>query len=474
MSPNESIRHRQRLLALMGSHDNRAIKNGIQGVYELLRDYPNTPTSFVNTARQGLSRHLTNQDPYVTPWIYSLIGVLKDLEYEPYLRSQLRDHEYDPVNRTWAVASLASVTEDHRQVLHEIGDELTLPYKLASAMYRGQETDAKAVRAASESDDRLAHLWVCLLFSEQRAEIPIPQIKELTGSRDAEVAQYALFALHKRPHVGIDSVTIGPQDLMGLQPRVRRWYYQLLIQDPSNLMRYGEMVRHWMTVETHTQAREGLAKGFIGTQPSREWIHELRAWAESERDQFVLDALGQIPSVNDIVTSRGSDAPKGSSEPTGAEAVSDPGDAEQICARDRIVVVKGGFFMDMRDQSVNISGSNTIGVVQGAGSTATGNRFLDAKQQQIFEQAPALVDLLNRIVGDLREREEHEDQAGLLEVVVQDLEKEQAQPVDTNVWRRMKARFAQAAQALSALAAVTTDANEVVTQAQHLIHSVVG
>ena len=470
-----SQRQEGRILALMRSPDPRAIKNGIQNAYEYLRVRRPTSSTWVHSIRYELSKQLGTQDPFITPWIYSLIAALGDAQYEPYLRSQLKNHEFDPVNRTWAVASLARVAEDYRQVLQEINDDHTLPYQLAAAMYRGNLNDARAVRGAADSDDRLAHLWVTLLFSEQRAEIPVAQVRELTASRDAEVAQYALFALHKHPGTGIESVTIGPQDLRNVQPRVRRWFYQLLLKDPTNLDRYGAAVQEWIDIEVHTQAREGLAKAFTRIQPSREWIHQLRSWAESETDPYVLDALRQIPSVADITRMR-------REEQTGdgkliQYTVSKAGNIYYVSADSFQVTQHNNgqvIAMDIRDQSVNVSGSgNTIGSVQGAYSVAETHQVVRL-ENPLVEAAPRLVELLIGIADALSQEETRGEEAQMLDLIAQDIQQDAAASDGQDETRisRLKARFKQASMALTMLAGATAGANELITQAKELIGSV--
>lgn len=467
----------EHILRLMRSDDHREIKNGIQGAYEHLRANPGTSKQHVDGMRIELSRHLSNQDPLITPWIYSLIAVLGEEQYTPYLRTQLANHEFDPVNRTWAVASLANIVTDYRAVLDEIDDDLTLPYRLASAMYRGPMDDARMVREAGDTDDRLTHLWICLLFSESRAQIPVELVKELTKSRDAEVAQYALFALHKHPRTGLESALIGPQDIAGVQPRVRRWYYQVLLKDPTNLDRYRAFLLERVETETSSQAREGLAKGFIGLAVPRTWTHHLRSWAESENDPYVLDALLRVPDLRDISRRSANDAAaqrsrddlkrsEGSSDPV-------PGTLFNFNA-ERVVIM-----VDRRDQRVRVGGTgNTIGSVQGAYSRAVGTTVTAAtdQDQDVQAIAPQLIDLLRSIALTVREQSQAADQAEvlehaeMLELVAGDVEEEAAAVVtEPGRLARLKARCAQAGVALGALAGVTESANHLVTQAQDLI-----
>jgi hypothetical protein len=464
----------------MQSHDQRAIKNGIQAAYEYLRSHPSTSIQYVKKVRYELSRHLGNRDPLVTPWIYSLIAALGDEQYEPYLRSQLKNYEFDPVNRTWAIASLARVSADYQQVLNSIDEDHALSYQLAAAMYQGNVNDARAVRLASDADDRLAHLWIALLFSEGRADIPISQVKELTGSRDAEVAQYALFALHRHPRTGIESVTIGPQDLMNLQPRVRRWYYQLLIKDPSNLVIYGSQIREWMASETHTHAREGLAKAFIGLRTPAAWIHDLRTWAESENDPYVLDVLSQISVINDIIKARQLDEKDHAT--AAAYTSSRLGSAVDLPTRREvpmqvrrglitISVAKGMTYMDMRNQSVTVSGNdNTIGSVQGAYSTAETKQVVS--RGDVSQDSARVIELLTSIAVALRQQDNGGEGAELLELAAHDIEEDStaATSGDSKKMARLKARFRQASLALGSVAAVTADTNELISEAQKLIH----
>jgi hypothetical protein len=479
-------RRQGRIVALMRASETRAIKNGIQGASDYLRAHPNTSTHFASQIRRELSRHLSDRDPFVTSWIYTLIATLGDEQYEPYLTSQLKSHEFDPVSRTWAVASLARVSGDYRQALQAINDEDLVAYQLSSAMFRYDADVGRAIRRASNNDDRLAHLWIALLFGEGRADIPVGQVKELTASRDAEVAQYSLFAMHKHPHTGAESVAFGPQDLAHLQPRVRRWFYQVLIKDPSNLERYASAILDWIANESDTQAREGLAKAFVYTRLPRTWIHELRSWAESEGDPFVLDALSQVRPLRDIVATRQSEegggyvheldqAPsqrmdRGTVDPSGGTAFG----SLQIRARSvSVTFVEKASYMDKRNQSVSIRGrGNVIGAVQGAYSEAdTGNVTLQAGDAQV--SALHLAELLRLISAELRKHDEAYTDAEMIEVVAQDLEEESShEPPAEGKAQRLRTRFRQARLALGAITAVTSDVGELISQAQRVLHTV--
>jgi hypothetical protein len=464
-----------RIVALMKSSDSRAVKNGIQRAYEDLRARPNADANYVRALRRELSRHLEHHDPTVASWIYGLIAVLGDSQYEPYLRAQLADHEFDPVNRGWAVASLARISTDYRRVLSSINDDHSLPYQLAAGLYQGRFRNARTVRQAGDTDDRLTHIWVTLLFSEQVAHIPLELIRDLTESPDAEVSQNALFALHKHPGTGIEAVAIGPQDLGDRQPRVRRWYYQLLAKDPANLDRYAHQLRSWMATESDTQAREGLAKAFVGLRLPRPWIHDLRAWAESETDPYVLDALMQIKSVTDLAKAAARQIQPATTAPEVHKPV---GTHIHISNSVVTVVVKKAKVLEVNDQRVVISGNNnTIGAIQGSGSTATVHQVIGSTEPAP-ERSSELEQLIARILqllhkqGDPDNQDPEIEQRGLLAAdISRDAVAQVLDAADEAARRgRLAARLKQAGLLLSGVATATGDVDQLVNRAIELIH----
>lgn len=289
--PLNSQRELRRIETLLALEDDRSIKSGIQAACELLETGAKITRTQHQRIRSAVSPHLLSNDPFVRRWMYKLIAQLGDPPYAAYLRTQLSDLDLVPENRTWAVAALAKVSLNFKSDLMAVGEDWTLAYRLSSGMFKHVGSMRKYVRDASNEDDPLAHQWLGLLHGDGRARIPMELLKELTASPHPEVREYALFGLRKRGGGSIDQTLLGPQEIVQHPPNVRRWYYRLLLNDESNLVRFGGLIEDWVEGEGDSKAREGLALGFIGLQLNQTWHQLLEDWRQVENDPYVLTAL---------------------------------------------------------------------------------------------------------------------------------------------------------------------------------------
>ncbi|HET9894238.1 MAG TPA: hypothetical protein VFQ44_04840 [Streptosporangiaceae bacterium] len=468
-----------RVITLLGSSDDRLIKNGVQAGCELIETYrARLRRSEVDAIRVALSNHLGNSDPQVRTWIYKLVAELGDGPYAPYLREQLRARDFVPTNRTWAVSALAAVSSDYKAHLQIINDELTLSYRLAAAMFAQQPDTESAVREASNSDDRLGHQWIGLLYGDMRANIRTEFVSELTSSNYPEVVEYAIWGLRKRHEGSISQVALDPENVRNATPNVRRWYYRLLLKDARNITRYDHQLRTWLEGERDSRAREGLAMGFYGIPVSPEWRELLRSWAVSERDPYVRAALTRRSDLRSAtrsdaqqdVRARGrltgySDIRADSTDAIGQLSVrGSPGRSRRGDHRSvyKVRIYTGGSFVmhDRRNESVNVTNFGAIGSVQGAHSTLN-----QASEQGLIR---ALQELISAIRVDAAEAGSGNSE---LVAMVQDLHQMAHEPDRSYSWlQRIRTRLAMLSAFIGTAAVASENTDELLRNATDIIH----
>lgn len=456
----------RRICLLLSTDDPRLVKNGIQSACELLEaQRPHLSRHQVDLIRAGLSDHLGSKDRWVLSWVYKLIGLLGDHQYTPYLRGQLLDRDFVAENRTWAVAALALVAIDHRKHLLDIGEELSTPYRLSASFFRPQHDTGRAINDAGNNDDRLAHQWLGLLYGETRADVPLSLITQLTASPYPEVAEYAIWGLRKRHQDSMSKVLISPDQLNAKPPNVRRWYYRMLLQDPSNIVRYSYQLRTWIGSESDSKAREGLAAGFVDVGVNAEWLDVLRSWAQMESDPYVLQALLRKRVVASAIGSpptqlAGQQDSRKRQRPVSLDlpyrSQSDP---QRTRLRYNVSLFRSEVFIvtDRRDQRVNVHNSGHIGSVQGADS-------------QISE-AEDLVEVLWKLISLLRSEAQTSPTDDGLGQAIDDLETAVQDNRGGPRWHaRIGARLQSIAGALAGAVAVSQSTQNLLSSAQDLVH----
>jgi hypothetical protein len=329
----------------------RLAKAGVQAACDFMEAGRGTPANR-DRVMAALSYQLGSTDPKVLRWVYKLIALLRSPRYVNYLFRQLHDRDFDPENRLWAYTAIASISPDHRRLLYAAGDELTLAYSLAAALYRRVDDLQDSIGRAAGSDDPRAHQFVGLLYGEGRGEIPRELLSELTASPNPASAEYAIWGLRKRGGASWSDVRIDPLTVLTEQPaNVRRWYYRLVAQHPESRNQLSAQVMSWIDRELESLPREGLAFGLHDSRRSWHWDGVLRDWRRVESDPFVRRALG-VPAatvISDVGSPLAPTTPRRHPSPTAPR--------------------KGSFIVI----ETNVFNNSTIGVMQGRNSRNSGD-----------------------------------------------------------------------------------------------------
>lgn len=283
----------------MLSADPRVAKGGIQAACEHLE----TRTPKASTRKRissALSYQLTATDPQVRRWGYKAIALLQSNEHQPYLRNQLAGGDLTPENRTWAVAALAGMVEDYREVVYAVGDEQTLAYDLSSGMYGSTRDVGRAVDRAIGTDNPLSHQWLGLLYGDGRIELPASVLYELTACPYPEVVEYTIWGIRKRHIHGASVVAFDPVSLANQPANVRRWYCRLVAQSLPDRNAYEAQVIDWIEYEKDPLVLEGLARGLHESPKDKHWRYIWRQWRSTATDPFVRRALGCRVSTQEL------------------------------------------------------------------------------------------------------------------------------------------------------------------------------
>lgn len=434
------------------SPDQRRAKTAIQAACNLIENRGIRESNRLTLAR-SLSLQLTSHDVLVRRWTYKLIALLGFTDYLPHLIHQLSDDERDAENRCWAIASVASLHEDYRQVLSALDDDLTVAYQLSAHLFAPSPSPIdRLIREAENSDDSLSHLWLALLYGDRRIDLPAGLVRELSRSRDPEVVEYTIWSLARRNEAGLELISIDPH-LVAQQPEsVRRWYYQLLGSSKSGLDTYAELVNEWIATDLESKAREGLAKAVASAQ-SRHWRTLRRDWLRSETDPYVLSALQstslrtfspRIPSPHSIDLK--SVYTKSAARSTSTTSVPRP-----------IYSVLGGITI-VNDKSVRIGSiSGNVGQIQGAGSVSRGDiRFQVEQRMQALHELRQLEHILQECL--------RQEEAGLLRHVQEAIQEGEAESPEapSGFWARVR-QVIMTGTALTGLAEGATKAIEALT-----------
>ena len=279
-----------RIASEIRAHDPRRAKSGIQAACEFIESGRSDRADRIAVTR-ALSAQLGSHEPKVLRWGYKLIALLNDPTYVDYLVRQLAHHDFDPENRTWAYSALAALTDDHERLLYRAGDQMMLAYELAGGMFARDPNLRRAVEAAAQTDDPLAHQWVGLVHGARRIRVQDEVVRDLSGSDDPAVVEYSIWGNRLAGGSPL-MLDIDPFTIARRPENVRRWYYRSVVEREAIRDVLESEVTKWIDNETNSLAREGLALGLTGSNRDEHWEGLHRAWRASESDPFVRRALG--------------------------------------------------------------------------------------------------------------------------------------------------------------------------------------
>lgn len=362
------------------SEDARTTKNAVQEACDRI-EYGRTPSGQDATRlKRALSTQLGSSNTAILRWVYKLIALIGEPEYETYLVRQLRDVDFDAENRSWAVCALAVVAPNFLVALGQVDEDFTTAYALSSQMFMNQVVSADDLKRAYEDDAPLTQQWLSLLHGSHRITIPEPIHRDLILSEVPEIAEYSLWSLRSRFDYKPSLLGIYPGDIRRHPENVRRWYYQAFCALSANLDTFESQVVEWVRIETESRPREGLARGLVRYRDRRPWSGVLEDWRRSETDPFVQRALS---SLNVVPVAPPSDGSYPRSPATTIDLAS---------PRERTNVDWGGLrnvfqvTIDMRstevkkDNSININKmKGDIGTLQGAKSVQHNSSFEQAR-----------------------------------------------------------------------------------------------
>lgn len=283
------------IFKLLESDDDRLEKRGLQDLCDLLEKGYLLKEEEKQLLFIRLSKLKKSGNILVRRWLYKSIGLLKEMDFLPYLKGQLTGIEDDLENQTWIIAALYHLLEESEAVKIITKSNLSSNTDLFAGFYEPSflPKERSEIKKILDKNDPLLLKWFSLLYGNSLNSFRIekPKLKDLLTRLnlhdDYQVVEYSVWALHKSKHGRFTDCQILPHQIFNHKPNVRRWLYRLLTKDVRSITVNFDLIKTAIDNEKDTSAREGLAIG-LGEFCLNPEISQLYfKWFIKEKNSFV-------------------------------------------------------------------------------------------------------------------------------------------------------------------------------------------
>jgi nucleoside phosphorylase len=254
---------------LLRTPDPESKKNGMQRLCKLYRlGYRLQNPHSILILLVGL---LYSEYDKVRRWALNSLALLGTIRETEAILDAIRRSRDNPDVLGAGISALTAIVRDEQAKLYL--KKADLPLDQVTLLAASQQSGAFAselrktrvkIDIASDPELRLASVLIGIdrapenLFSLKHDNRKI--IGQLNTHPDRIVAQYSVWAIHENPRMSLQDLRVDLADVEWLPANVRKYIYQLVTADSETARRNHDMLVLG-SVDSSTEAREGLAKG---------------------------------------------------------------------------------------------------------------------------------------------------------------------------------------------------------------------